>query len=84
MLHHWVHENFIAFQIINLYIEDIINQVTQNVKTFLVFVIILYLCSNIYAREDRKYERPGNLFSPLKIPLLEDLSEINGKNQKRY
>ncbi|MDN3510879.1 MAG: methyltransferase domain-containing protein [Candidatus Jettenia sp. CY-1] len=49
-----------------------INQSTRSCKIFLVFAMILYLCSNTYAREERKYERPGDLFSPLKIPLLED------------
>lgn len=49
-----------------------INQITRNLKIFLVFTIILYLCSNTYAGEGRKCERPGHLFSPLKIPLLED------------
>src|SRR3990172_11178745 len=49
-----------------------INQFTKSVKTILVFIAVLWLCISTYAKEDIKRERPGKLFSPSKIPLLED------------
>ena len=49
-----------------------INQFTKSVKTILVFIAVLCLCISTYAKEDIKRERPGKLFSPSKIPLLED------------
>lgn len=41
-------------------------------KVFFAFVAILLSCVSAYAKEDIKRERPGKLFSPSKIPLLED------------
>ncbi len=49
-----------------------INQFTKNVKAAFVLVAILCLCVCTYAKEDIQRERPGKLFSPSKIPLLED------------
>jgi len=49
-----------------------INQFTKSVKTILVFIAVLCLCVSTYAKEDIKRERPSKLFSPSKIPLLED------------
>ena len=49
-----------------------INQFTKSVKAAIVFAVILCLCACTYAKEDIKRERPGKLFSPSKIPLLED------------
>ncbi|MDN3512838.1 MAG: methyltransferase domain-containing protein [Candidatus Brocadia sp.] len=40
-------------------------------KAFFFFAAILLLCVSAYAKEDIKRERPGKLFSPSKIPLLE-------------
>ncbi len=48
------------------------HQFIHHVKTTLVFAIIVCLCACTYAKEDIKRERPGKLFSPSKIPLLED------------
>ena len=49
-----------------------INKFIKRVKAAIVFAVILCLCACTYAREDIKRERPGKLFSPSKIPLLED------------
>lgn len=49
-----------------------ISQYIRNGKTFFVFVAIWCVCFGIYAGEDIKRERPSKLFSPSKIPLLED------------
>ncbi len=49
-----------------------INQFTKSVKAAIIFAVILCLCACVYAKEDIKRERPGKLFSPSKIPLLED------------
>jgi ubiquinone/menaquinone biosynthesis C-methylase UbiE len=49
-----------------------INQFIKRVKAAIVFAVILCLCACTYAKEDIKRERPGKLFSPSKIPLLED------------
>ena len=49
-----------------------INQYIRNFKAFFAFVAILCLCFGIHAKEDIKRERPSKLFSPSKIPLLED------------
>ncbi|MBI2470733.1 MAG: methyltransferase domain-containing protein [Planctomycetes bacterium] len=49
-----------------------INQFTKNVKAAFIFAAILCLCISAYAKEDVQRERPGKLFSPSKIPLLED------------
>ncbi len=44
----------------------------RNLKMFLILAVSFYLCINVYAGEEIKRERPGKLFSPSKIPLLED------------
>jgi arsenite methyltransferase len=44
----------------------------RNMKLYLSFAIILCLSISIYAAEEIKRERPGKLFSPSKIPLLEE------------
>ena len=49
-----------------------VNQSNLWRKIFLVFIGVLCLSINIYAKEDIVRERPGKLFSPSKIPLLED------------
>src|SRR3990167_5729803 len=49
-----------------------INQFIKRVKAAIVFAVILCLCACVYAKEDIQRERPGKLFSPSKIPLLED------------
>jgi len=49
-----------------------INQFIKRDKAAIVFAVILCLCACTYAKEDIKRERPGKLFSPSKIPLLED------------
>ena len=49
-----------------------INQYFRNSTVFFIFVAILCLCISTYANEDIKRERPSKLFSPSKIPLLED------------
>ena len=49
-----------------------INQFTKNVKAAFIFAAILCLCISTYAKEDAQRERPGKLFSPSKISLLED------------
>jgi ubiquinone/menaquinone biosynthesis C-methylase UbiE len=49
-----------------------INQFINSVKATIVFAVILCLCACTYAKEDITRERPGKLFSPSKIPLLED------------
>lgn len=49
-----------------------INQYIRHFKFFLLLAVISHICVNVYAREEIKRERPGNLFSPSKIPLLED------------
>ena len=49
-----------------------INQFINSVKATIVFAVIVCLCACTYAKEDIKRERPGKLFSPSKIPLLED------------
>ena len=49
-----------------------INQFINSVKAAIVFAVIVCLCACTYAKEDIKRERPGKLFSPSKIPLLED------------
>lgn len=48
------------------------NQYYRKFKAFLALAVIVGLCSSSYAREDIQRERPGKLFSPSKIPLLED------------
>ena len=63
---------FIAFQILNIYTKTMINKFTKNVKAAFIFAAILCLCISAYAKEDVQRERPGKLFSPSKIPLLED------------
>ncbi|MBM4067245.1 MAG: methyltransferase domain-containing protein, partial [Planctomycetes bacterium] len=49
-----------------------IRRYIKNIRTAFVFVAVLSLCTGVYAKEDIKRERPGKLFSPSKIPLLED------------
>ena len=50
-----------------------IRRCIKNIRTAFVFVAVLSLCTGVYAnKEDIKRERPGKLFSPSKIPLLED------------
>ena len=49
-----------------------VNQSNLWRKIFLVFIGVLCLSINIYAKEDIVRERPGKLFNPSKIPLLED------------
>jgi ubiquinone/menaquinone biosynthesis C-methylase UbiE len=49
-----------------------VNQSNLWRKMFLVFIGVLCLSINIYAKEDIVRERPGKLFNPSKIPLLED------------
>lgn len=49
-----------------------IHQFIKSVKTSIIFAVIVCLCVCTYAEEDIKRERPGKLFSPSKIPLLED------------
>ncbi|MDO8744452.1 MAG: methyltransferase domain-containing protein [Candidatus Brocadiaceae bacterium] len=49
-----------------------IHQFINSVKATIVFAVIVCLCACTYAKEDIKRERPGKLFSPSKIPLLED------------
>src|SRR3990167_6216 len=49
-----------------------INQFTKSVKASIIFVVIVCLCACTYDKEDIRRERPGKLFSPSKIPLLED------------
>lgn len=49
-----------------------IHQYTRKFKAFFLFAGIVCLCACTYANEDIKRERPGNLFNPSKIPLLED------------
>jgi ubiquinone/menaquinone biosynthesis C-methylase UbiE len=50
-----------------------IRRCIENIRTTFVFVAVLSLCTAVYAsKEDIKRERPGKLFSPSKIPLLED------------
>ena len=49
-----------------------INQFIKSVKASIIFAVIVCLCACTYAKEDIKRERPGKLFSPSKIPLLED------------
>jgi len=45
----------------------------KNMRTAVIFIAALSLCASVYAsREDIQRERPGKLFSPSKIPLLED------------
>ena len=45
----------------------------KNMRTAVIFIAALSLCTSVYAnREDIQRERPGKLFSPSKIPLLED------------
>lgn len=45
----------------------------KNMRTAIIFIAALSLCTSVYAnREDIQRERPGKLFSPSKIPLLED------------
>lgn len=52
---------------------QIMNQtLKRNLKMFLILAVSFYLCINVYAGEEIKRERPGKLFSPSKIPLLED------------
>lgn len=54
-----------------------INQFTKNVKAAFIFGALLCLCISAYAKEDVQRERPGKLFSPSKIPLLEE----SGRNE---
>src|SRR3989304_7476228 len=49
-----------------------IHQFIKSVKASIIFAVIVCLCACVYAKEDIKRERPGKLFSPSKIPLLED------------
>jgi len=49
-----------------------IHQFIKSVKASIIFAVIVCLCVSAYAKEDIKRERPGKLFSPSKIPLLED------------
>ncbi len=50
-----------------------IQQRMKNMRTAIIFIAALSLCASVYAsREDIQRERPGKLFSPSKIPLLED------------
>ena len=49
-----------------------INQFIKNFEVALAFVAISCLCVIAYAKEDIHREWPGKLFSPSKIPLLED------------
>lgn len=49
-----------------------IHQDTRKFKAFFLFAGIVCLCASTYANEDIKRERPSKLFSPSKIPLLED------------
>lgn len=50
-----------------------IQQRMKNMRTAIIFIAALSLCTSVYAsREDIQRERPGKLFSPSKIPLLED------------
>lgn len=48
------------------------NHSIRGCKVFFVFAVIVCLCVSTYAKEDIKRERPSKLFSPSKIPLLED------------
>src|SRR5574341_576231 len=48
------------------------NQYIRNSKVLFAFVVIVCLSISTYANEDIKRERPSKLFSPSKIPLLED------------
>ncbi len=49
-----------------------IHQFIKSVKASIIFAVIVCLCACVYAKEDIQRERPGKLFSPSKIPLLED------------
>ena len=50
-----------------------IRRCIKNIRTAFALVAVLSLCTGVYAnKEDIKRERPGKLFSPSKIPLLED------------
>jgi len=49
-----------------------IHQFIKSVKTSIIFAVIVCLCVCTYAEKDIRRERPGKLFSPSKIPLLED------------
>src|SRR3990172_3049614 len=49
-----------------------VHQFIKSVKATIVFAVIVCLCACTYAKEDIQRERPGKLFSPSKIPLLED------------
>lgn len=49
-----------------------INQFIKRVKASIIFAVIICLCACVYAKEAIKCERPSKLFSPSKIPLLED------------
>lgn len=49
-----------------------INQNNRGHKVFLILLGIFFFCVNTYANEEIRRERPGKLFSPSKIPLLED------------
>lgn len=49
-----------------------IKQLTRNVTSAFLFAAILCLSFNACATDDIQRERPGKLFSPSKIPLLED------------
>lgn len=52
--------------------RNITNQYIRCCKVFFVFAAVLCLCVNTYAKEEIRRERPSKLFSPSKIPLLED------------
>ncbi|OOP56543.1 MAG: hypothetical protein AYP45_08655 [Candidatus Brocadia carolinensis] len=64
-------QNFVAFKIISLYTEDMLNPY-RYAKVLLIFAITGCFCVAIATPDEIRRERPGILFSPSKIPLLED------------
>ncbi len=49
-----------------------VNRIVRNITIFLATVMLGCLITNAYAGDEVQRERPGKLFSPSKIPLLED------------
>ena len=50
-----------------------VNRIVRNITIFLATVILGCLITNAYAGDEAQRERPSMLFSPSKIPLLEDI-----------